>query len=267
MKQVIKSKNLSFGYDSAQSLLENIDFSVERGEFLSIAGPNGVGKSTLLHLLCGLLQPDSGKIEIFGDEIASLSRRDIARKISIVEQGGASVFEYTVEQTVAMARSAWLGTLGFESENDLQIIRDALEMTDTARFADRSLTSLSGGERQRVFIGRAIAQNTPLMFLDEPTSFLDLKHQLGIYELLKRIQREKNKTLITVTHDINLACRYSDRVLLLSEPGDWYIGQTEDILTSELLEKVFSVKMFSAEFENQRFFLPLKTPRRDSDVR
>jgi iron complex transport system ATP-binding protein len=260
MKQVIKSENLSFGYDSASPLLDDLSFNVQKGEFLSIAGPNGVGKSTLLHLLCGLLQPDSGRVEVFDKDITTLSRRDIARSISIVEQNLSAVFEYTVEQTVAMARSAWLGTLGFESEKDLQVIRDALEMTDTARFADRSLNSLSGGERQRVFIARAIAQDTPLLFLDEPTSFLDLKHQLGIYELLKRIQREKHKTLITVTHDINLACRYSDRVLLLSEADRWYIGQTENILTAELLEKVFSVKMFSAEFENQRFFLPLKLP-------
>jgi len=260
MKQVIKAENLSFGYEPDQLLLENLEFAAEDGEFLAVAGPNGVGKSTLLHLLCGLLRPASGKVRVFGEDITSLSRRNIARKIAIVEQNLSAVFEYTVEQTVSMARTAWLGTLGFESEKDLQIIRDALEMTGTARFADRPLGSLSGGERQRVFIARAIAQDTPILFLDEPTSFLDLKHQLGIYELLKRIQRERGKTLITVTHDINLACRYSDKVLLLADPLSWYIGRTKDILTSELLEKVFAVKMFSAELENQRFFLPLKLP-------
>jgi iron complex transport system ATP-binding protein len=257
MKEVIKTEKLKFGYQPNQMLLDNLTLDINEGDFLAIAGPNGVGKSTLLHLLCGLLAPSEGKIEVFGENIANLCPREIARKTAIVEQGLSSVFEYTVRQTVSMARTAWLSPLGFETANDIQLINDALKMTGTECFAERPLNSLSGGERQRVFIARSIAQDTPVLLLDEPTSFLDLKHQLRIYELLKKIQREKGKTLITVTHDINLASRYSSRVLLLGDCKTWYMGETDRVLTAELVEKVFEVKMLSAEFENQRFFFPL----------
>jgi len=147
--------------------------------------------------------------------------------------------------------------LAFETETDREAVAEALEMTDTARFADRPLGHLSGGERQRIFIARSLAQQTPILLLDEPTSFLDMKHQVGIYDLLKKMQIEKHKTIVSVTHDINLAAQYSDMILLLSADGSYNFGPTREILTTERIESVFGVKTFSAQIEQKRFFFPL----------
>lgn len=156
-----------------------------------------------------------------------------------------------------MARTPYLGTFAFESEADQKAIADALEMTDIARFADRTLNHLSGGERQRVFIARALAQNTAILLLDEPTSFLDLKHQVDIYDLLKVLQLEKGKTIVTVTHDINMAAQYADEILLLGTDNSYYIGKIEDVLTTQQIEMVFGVKVFTGTIRQEKFFLPL----------
>ena len=134
-------------------------------------------------------------------------------------------------QTVSMARTPYLGTFGFMGKTDRQIVNDALEATDTSQFATRALGSLSGGERQRVFIARALAQKTPLLLLDEPTSFLDLKHQVNTYDLLKAAQLEQDKTIIAVTHDINLAAQYCDVILLLGSDSKYRYGCTRDVLS------------------------------------
>jgi len=150
-----------------------------------------------------------------------------------------------------------LGALAFETDADREAIAEAFEMTETARFTDRPLGHLSGGERQRVFIARALAQQTPILLLDEPTSFLDMKHQVGIYDLLKKMQIEKQKTIVSVTHDINLAAQYSDMILLLSTDGSYNFGPTREILTTERIERVFGVQTFSAQVGQTKLFFPL----------
>jgi iron complex transport system ATP-binding protein len=177
------------------------------GTFLAIAGPNGAGKSTLLNLLCGLLSPRSGTIRIDAAPVESYSTEALAKKVAVVWQESMPVFGFSVIDTVMMARTPYYGPMGFESEADREIVAEALEATDTAGFALRPLGSLSAGERQRVFIARAMAQNTPILLLDEPTNFLDLKHQVGIYDLLKAAQLQIGKTIVAVTHDINLAAQ------------------------------------------------------------
>jgi iron complex transport system ATP-binding protein len=137
-------------------------------------------------------------------------------------------------------------------------------MTDTAQFAFRRLSSLSGGERQRVLIARALAQDTPILFLDEPTSFLDLKHQVGIYDLLKTAQLEKGKTIVAVTHDINLASQYCGEVLLLGADGSYHTGKTESILSCDLIEKVFDVEVYVGRIGRENFFIPLGKFAKDS---
>jgi iron complex transport system ATP-binding protein len=139
-----------------------------------------------------------------------------------------------------------------------------MEATDTAQFAARIMRSLSSGERQRVFIARALAQDTPIVLLDEPTSFLDLKHQVGIYDLLKSVQLEKGKTVLAVTHDINLAAQYCDETLLLGADNSYHIGKTKDVFRQEQIEMVFGVKAFTGQIGKEKFFLPLGRLARDS---
>ncbi len=257
MNACIEVKNLNFGYNSDVPVLKDVGFAVTKGQFLSIVGPNGAGKTTLLNLLSGLLKPASGSITIDNVPLQSYSIKQLAKKIAVVRQEFVPVFEFSAAQVVSMARTPYLGALAFETGADKKAIADAFEMTDTARFADRPLTNLSGGERQLIFITRALAQQTPILLLDEPTAFLDMKHQVGIYDLLKKMQLEKQKTIAAVTHDINLAAQYSDTTLLLAADGGYEFGPTREVLTTERIENVFGVKTFSAQIGQSRFFFPL----------
>jgi len=254
MNAIIEVENLSFGYKRQNTILKDISFDIIQGRFLAIAGPNGAGKTTLLNLLCGLLKPKSGSIRVDKKPLESYSVKKLAQKVAVVRQEFVPVFDFTVAQMVSMARTPYLGTFGFEDKTDKQMINKALEATETAQFALRPLGSLSGGERQRVFIARALAVNSPILLLDEPTSFLDLKHQVGIYDLLKTAQLEKGKTIVAVTHDINLAAQYCDEILLLGANGNYHIGETKDVLSPEQIEKVFGVRTFVGKLGQEKFF-------------
>lgn len=257
MSSIIEVDNLSFGYTSEITVLKDMTFEVKPGAFVAIAGPNGAGKSTLLNLLCRVLKPESGGIRIDAAAIESYGRRALAAKVAVVRQELVPIFGFSVMETVLMARTPYYSSAGFESQADREIANEALEATDTARFVSRSLTSLSSGERQRVFIARALAQNSLIMLLDEPTSFLDLKHQVGIYDLLKAAQVEKGKTIVAVTHDINLASQYCDEVLLLGADSSYHIGKTKTVLVPERIKKVFDVDVFAGRVGREEFFIPL----------
>jgi iron complex transport system ATP-binding protein len=257
MSDIIKVENLSFGYKSQSTILKDISFEVKQGTFLAIAGPNGAGKTTLLNLLCGLLSAKAGSITIDAEPIESYSVKKLAQKLAFVRQEFVPVFNFTVTQVVLMARTSYLGTFGFEGPTDKKFINEALEMTDTAQFSSRPLAELSGGERQRVFIARALAQDTAILLLDEPTSFLDLKHQVGIYDLLKTMQLEKGKTIIAVTHDINLAAQYADVTLLLGADSSYQHGLAKDVFSPEQIERVFGVRTFAGRIGQEKFFIPL----------
>ncbi|MHC4633022.1 MAG: ABC transporter ATP-binding protein, partial [Planctomycetota bacterium] len=257
-------ENLSFGYIPQSTILKDISFEVTPGTSLAIAGPNGAGKSTLLNLLCGTLVPKSGTIRIDATPVESYGTEALAGKVAVVRQEFVPVFGFSVIETVLMARTPYYSPMGFESKTDKKIVAEALEMTDTIQFASRPLGSLSGGERQRVFIARALAQDTAILLLDEPTSFLDLKHQVGIYDLLKAAQLERNKTIVTVTHDINLAAQYCDETLLLGADSNYLIGKTKDVFSPEQIEKVFGVRTFAGRVGQEKFFIPLGKFAKDS---
>jgi iron complex transport system ATP-binding protein len=255
MSHPVEIENLSFSYGQ-QNILENISFSVEEGDFLAIAGPNGAGKSTLLNLMCGLIRPRQGQIRINGKKINSYSAKSLACKIAVVRQEFIPAFDFTAAEVIAMARTAYMSGFGFESESDKEIIAEAMEMTEISRFASRPICQLSGGERQRVFIARALAQQSPILLLDEPTSFLDFKHQVGIYDLLKNAQQQTGKTIIAVTHDINLAIQYCQKGLLISN-GKYHLGEISEVFVREQIEETFSVKAFEGTVKNEKFFMPL----------
>ena len=257
MSGIIEVEGISFGYTPQSTVLKDVSFEVRQGTFLAIAGPNGAGKSTLLNLLCGMLSPKLGSIKIDGTAVKSYSTEALAKKVAVVRQEFIPVFGFPVIDTVMMARTPYYSPLGFESRLDREIVAESLEATDTARFALRPLASLSAGERQRVFIARALAQNTPILLLDEPTNFLDLKHQVGIYDLLKTTQLKKGKTLVAVTHDINLAAQYCDAALLLGIDNSCQYGSAKDVFSIEQIEKVFGVKGFAGKIGQEKFFIPL----------
>jgi len=265
MNAIIQVEKLSFGY-YAKTILKDLSFEVMPGMFVGIAGPNGAGKTTLLNLLCGLLSPKAGSIKIDAAHIESYSVKKLAQKVAVVRQEFVPVFDFTVTEMVSMARTPYLGTFGFESRTDKKIVAEALEMTDTAQFASRPLGNLSGGERQRVFIARALAQNTAILLLDEPTSFLDLKHRVGIYDLLKKMQLEKGKTIVAVTHDINLTIQYCDETLLLGADSSYQYGQAKDVFSPQQIEKVFGVRTFACKVGQENFFLPLGQYAKDGEI-
>mgnify|MGYP001586415107 CR=1 FL=1 len=257
MSAIIEVKNLDFSYSPETTILKEMSFEVKRGAFMAIAGPNGAGKSTLLNLMCRALTPKSGIVRIDAAAIESYSARALAAKVAVVRQELAPIFGFSVMETVLMARTPYYDSTGFESRADREIANEALEATDTARFASRPLTSLSSGERQRVFIARALAQNSLIMLLDEPTNFLDLKHQVGIYDLLKAAQLEKGKTIVALTHDINLASQYCDEILLLGADSSYLIGKTKAVLLPEQIKKVFDVDVYTGRVGQEEFFIPL----------
>ncbi|MBN1972956.1 MAG: ABC transporter ATP-binding protein [Sedimentisphaerales bacterium] len=252
---IIEVENLGFDYGQ-KTILQKVCININKGTFLGIIGPNGAGKTTLLNLLCGLLKPKTGSIQIDSKSIESYHVKELARKIAVVRQEFVPVFDFSVTEIVSMARTPYLGSFAFPTESDRQIIVESLELTDTAQFADRLLGSLSGGERQRVFIARALAQNTPILLLDEPTSFLDMKHQVGIYDLLKNAQFRQYKTIIAVTHDINLAAQYCDEILLLFPDQNYKFGSPKEVLVQEQISKVFGVEVMKGEISEKIFFIP-----------
>ncbi len=273
MTAAIQAEHVTFGYGRGRPVLQDVSFEVQAGTFLAVVGPNGAGKSTLINILAGLLQPQSGDVLLQGAPLRSSRVQDIARNVAVVRQEFIPVFGYSVMETVLMARTLHYGRLGFENKADRELALQALELTETVEFAARSLGSLSAGERQRVFIARGLAQNTPILLLDEPTSFLDLKHQVRIYDLLKSVQLEKSTTIIAITHDLNLAAQYCDQTLLLyplghrsAEHPSCRIGKTSDILAPEEIERAFDVHVFSAIVGDERFLIPLGARGRGSNL-
>ena len=273
MTPAIQTEHVTFGYGRGRLVLRDVSLEVQAGTFLAVVGPNGAGKSTLINILAGLLKPQSGAVLLEGANLRSSRVQDIARRVAVVRQEFIPVFGFSVMETVLMARTLHYGRLGFESKADRELVRRALELTETSEFASRSLDSLSAGERQRVFIARGLAQNTPILLLDEPTSFLDLKHQVKIYDLLKSVQLEKSTTIVAITHDLNLATQYCDETLLLyplsSQPAEspsCRIGKTRDILTPEEIERAFDVRVFSTLVGDERFLVPLASRARGSNL-
>lgn len=251
----IEVHNLSFDYGGLK-VFEGLSLDIEAGRFCGLAGPNGVGKSTLLKLLGGLLKPTSGRIQV---GVSGQKRSSFWA--AYVPQESAPVFGYTVSEFVMMARYSRTRRFFFEEEEDIRAVQEALHLTETEHLASRPVMHLSGGERQRVYLARALAQESPLLLLDEPVSHLDLKHQVLIFELLKRFQYEQNKTIIMATHDCNTASFYCDWMILLGKGGRLVSGITREVLTKENIEGIFDVECNVYESQERRFFVPKRGQR------
>jgi iron complex transport system ATP-binding protein len=239
---VLEAEGLTFSYDQ-KPVLHGLSTRIFQEEFVGIIGPNGAGKSTLLNLLNGLLSPRHGRILLHHNDLRTYTSNDIARHIATVPQFTDIVFPYRVMEIVLMGRHPWLGPFAFESAGDIAIARQAMQSTDVAQFADRFFGELSGGEKQGVIIARAIAQDTPILLLDEPTSSLDLKHQVFIYRLLDRMRHEQKKTIVVVSHDVNLAALFCERLVLLKAGMVMKEGRPEEIISPELIREAYETEV------------------------
>lgn len=245
----LQVENLQFGYRK-DLVLKEISFNIEKGKFVSIIGPNGSGKSTLLKTINQLYSPSQGNILIDGNNINRLKKKELARKIALVPQDTLIDYEFTVEDIVLMGRHPYKGRFQKENENDYKIVNEALKMTNTLHLKDRVITEISGGERQRVIIAKALAQKPSIILLDEPTSHLDINHQIEILNLLKRLNKETGTTIVIVIHDINLASRYSDEIIMLNEGEILGMGSPEKVITKNNIEFAYELKV---EIEKNKY--------------
>lgn len=246
----IEVKELSFRYYTLEGrgrmwTLDHLSFHVDAGEILGIVGPNGSGKSSLLKILSGLLPVGEGDVLLGGLSLQKRSQADIARFVAVVPQDYVQVFPFTVVETVLMGRFPhrtvrwWSMGIGDETANDLACAHQAMVDTDVVSLADRLVSDLSGGERQRVMIARALAQEPKILLLDEPTAFLDINHQIEVCSLITRLRAERRLTVVLVSHDLNVASQYCDRVLMLKEGGLCRIGSPEETIRPDVLRMVY----------------------------
>ncbi|MGD9497708.1 MAG: ABC transporter ATP-binding protein [Armatimonadota bacterium] len=239
---VLQARALHCGYDG-RPVLRGVDLALYRGEFAGLIGPNGSGKTTLVRALAGRLPAQAGEVLLEGRPIAARPRREAARLLAVVPQISTPPFEFTVREIVAMGRTPHLGRLQPERPEDREAVERALRLTDVLELGQRPVTELSGGEFQRAVIARALAQEAPVMLLDEPVTHLDIGHQVGIFDLLARLNREEGRTILCVSHDLNLAAQYCDRLIALDEGVVVASGSPDEIVTEELVGRLYRCRV------------------------
>ena len=239
---MLSIQSLSTGYGS-EVILDEVTLSVNPGEVLAVIGPNGAGKSTLIRAVSGVLRLRHGMVSAFDEDITRLVPMQRARYLAVVPQAKQLPSAFTVYQTVLLGRTPHLSWLGRPGESDHQRVRLAMERTQTVELADRRVSELSGGEQQRVLLARALAQDAPILLLDEPTTHLDLQHQSSLLNLIRELSTQKNLAILMVVHDLNLASLYADRVALLVSGRLQALGSPAEVLTAEILSQVYHVSV------------------------
>jgi len=242
---MVEVKDLTAGYGTIVAL-RDVSLMVNRGEMMAVVGPNGSGKSTLLRVFSGVLAPMSGSIRVAGRDLSAYPRRRLARMTAVVPQETSLDFPFSIEEVVLMGRAPHLGRLGFPGERDLSVAREAMVRVGVDQLCGRALQSLSGGERQRVIIARALVQEPEILLLDEPTSHLDIRHQVEIYDLMAELNAERGMTIVSVLHDLNLAAMYFRRVAVLSEGTVHSIGPSAEVLTYATIKAVYGTEVYVA---------------------
>jgi len=237
----LETRHLTGGYTSSP-VVHDVALSLQPGEWLSLVGANGSGKSTLLKLMSRILKPQQGMVLLDGQEIHQQEPRLVARKLALLPQGQTIPAGLTVRQLVGLGRSPHQPWWQWElNADDWQQVETAIQLTRLQALSDRPIEQLSGGERQRAFLALALAQNPTVLLLDEPTTYLDLRYQLQLLELLKQLNQQQGLSIITVLHDVNLAMRYSDRLALVHQGQLWAIGSPAEVITPANLEQVLGL--------------------------
>ena len=236
----LQAQGLSLSY-AGKTVSADISMGVEEGKFSVIIGPNGCGKSTLLRGLCNLLPPSAGQVLLDGHDIARLPPRKLAQEIGLLPQSAQAPPGITVVDLVARGRYPHQGPFRQQSAEDERIVAMAMDAAGVADLAHHDVEALSGGQRQRVWIALVLAQETPILLLDEPTTYLDIAHQLELLSLLRQLNRERGRTIVAVLHDLNQACRYADHLVVMTAGKIVAEGTPKALMTPELLQQVFGL--------------------------
>lgn len=257
VSDIFTVKNLSFAYGKHQ-VLQGLDVSFREGKITTLIGANGCGKSTLFNLMTKNLKPDQGEIQFRGQDIAHLRLKDFAKEVAIVHQYNTAPPDLTVEKLVGYGRTPYhtLGLSG-DPQQDEEKIRWALEITHTVKHKDKPVAELSGGQKQRVWIAMALAQDTKVLFLDEPTTYLDVRYQLQILKLIQKLNREYSITIVMVLHDINQSLYYSDEIVAMKGGKIIAQGVPDCILTGELVKEVYDVDLTIQSVDGKPFVIPV----------
>lgn len=257
MDNVFDIKGLNFSYGTNE-VIKGLDISIKQGKVTTLIGANGCGKSTLFNLITKNLRPNSGEIRLEGKDISQVKLKDFARQVAIVHQYNTAPADISVEKLVAFGRTPYhgFGSLS-NSEEDEEKIKRALEITNTEKLKDKAVAQLSGGQKQRVWIAMALAQDTKILFLDEPTTYLDIRYQLQILKLVRKLNEEYGMTVIMVLHDINQSLYYSDEIVAMKDGRITAQGKPEEIITSELIKNVYDVELGISAVNGKPFVLPV----------
>lgn len=254
---IFEIKDLSFSYGN-NKVIDGLNLKIKEGRITTLIGANGCGKSTLFNLMTKNLKPNNGEIFLAGQSVEQMKLKDFARKAAIVHQYNTAPSDITVEKLVKFGRTPYL-TMGLSPnpEEDREKVKFALEITNTKKFKDKPVSQLSGGQKQRVWIAMALAQDTKILFLDEPTTYLDIRYQLQILRLVKRLNSEFNITVIMVLHDINQSLYYSDEIVAMQDGKILSQGIPKEIITPKLIEDVYGVTLETGEIDGKRFVIPV----------
>ena len=238
MSALLKINNLSAGYFK-EDIIRGISLNVNQGDFMGIIGPNGSGKTTLLRLSSRVLHPRRGRIYFNEQDIFCMDLKEFCRKVAFVSQDISTSLAFSVMELVLMGRIPHLKRLQFETKKDIEIAERALSLTDSLNLKEKMIDELSAGERQRALVARSLAQEPVLLLLDEPTSHLDIGHQIQVMDLLKKLNLKANLTIVIVLHDLNLASAYCNRICLLDNGSIFKEGSPREVLTYENIEAVY----------------------------
>ncbi len=254
---IFQIKDLSFSYGK-QQVLNGLELSIRQGGITTLIGANGCGKSTLFNLMTKNLKPQQGSICLYGKPVADYHIKDFAKQVAIVHQYNTAPVDLTVEKLVSYGRTPY-HTLGLsrDPEEDEEKVRWALEITNTEKIKDKPVAELSGGQKQRVWIAMALAQDTKVLFLDEPTTYLDVRYQLDILHLVQKLNREFGITVIMVLHDINQSLYYSDEIVAMKDGSIIAHGLPEEVITPELVRQVYGVSLQIKHVDGKPFVIPV----------
>ena len=253
-KPAMEVRNLSFSYGK-NKVLRDVSFKIEGGNITTIMGANGCGKSTLFSLMTKNLYPRKGNIFLSGKNIQNLSLKEFARKVSIVHQYNTSSDDITVERLVSFGRTPHMKMMQARTQEDEELIRWAMGVTNVEKYKSREVSRLSGGQRQRVWIAMALAQNTKILFLDEPTTYLDIRYQIEILELIQKLNEEYGITIIMVLHDINQAIHFSQEVIGLKDGMVSFQGNPQEVINREGICDLYGIDLDVREIEGKKFVL------------
>lgn len=246
---------LHFRYRNSGLIIGNLSTSIATGKVTSIIGPNGSGKSTLLGLLAKNLQPSSGQIILDGEDIRNITPRQLARKLAVVHQHNEAPVDLTVEKLVEYGRLPYRHMFSAASKEDMEAVDWALECTQLTPLRKSRLTELSGGQRQRAWIAMALAQKTNMLFLDEPTTYLDIYHQIELLELIRSLNDNFGITIVMVLHDVNQAVRYSDEIKVMKQGQLLAEGAPREVISTEFMQQVYEVQTVIREDEEAGFYI------------